>query len=42
MPEPGAEGGGGHWALNEVLGGHFPGNQDGAANLKSELIFIKF
>ena len=33
---------GGHCALNGVLRGHFPGNQDGAVNLKSELIFIKF
>ena len=32
----------GHCALNGVLRGHFPGNQDGAVNLKSELIFIKF
>ena len=33
---------GGHCALNGILRGHFPGNQDGAVNLKSELIFIKF
>ena len=33
--------GGGHCALNGVLRGYFPGNQDGAVNLKSELIFIK-
>ena len=31
-----------HCALNGVLCGHFPGNQDGAVNLKSQLIFIKF
>ena len=33
--------GGGHCALNGVLRGHFPGNQDGAVNLKSELIFYQ-
>ena len=32
----GGSGDGGHCALNGVLHGHFPGNQDGAVNLKSE------
>ena len=34
--------GGGHCALNRVLRGHFPRNQDATVKLKSELISSKF